>query len=216
MLVDRLCYYLIHQPGMTWRDDDYRANKVVKSVKNEQFNGSFHVKISGVQRTFNYSSRANFLKILWPHMAKSILPKINGSANIVPVPNSGAIVGSQEEYKTLTYAKAIAAASNGKLTAVDALRWKKAQDPQHKGKGRRDPALRFGNLQLIKKPSAPVILFDDFLTSGASLIASYWRLDEAGVAPSRAFVIGRQTNTQEPKMLTWGSEELPIPPRPML
>jgi adenine/guanine phosphoribosyltransferase-like PRPP-binding protein len=65
------------------------------------------------------------------------------------------------------------------------------------------------------KPATPVILFDDFFTSGASLIAAYWRLDEAGVAPTRAFVIGRQTRVQEPKMLEWGTEDLPISQRPL-
>lgn len=215
MLVDRLVYYLIHEEGMTWREDDYRANKVVKCVKNESFNGTFYVKINGVKRTFNHATRAEFLKVLWPYMAKNILKKIQGTASIVPVPNSSATVASRDEYKTLKYARAIAASSGGKLTAVDALRWKTAQTPQHKGKGRRDPVVRFQNLQRIATPATPVILFDDFLTSGASLIASYWRLEEAGATPTRGFVIGRQTHIQEPKMLEWGSENLEIPTKPL-
>jgi len=216
MLVDRLVYYLIHEEGMTWRDDDYRANKVVKCVKNESFKGIFHVKIGGQKHVFNYSTRAQFLAVLWPHMAKNILAKIGVNASIVPVPNSGATIQDRDDYKTLKYARAIAASSAGKLTAVDALRWETAQTPQHKGKGRRDPTVRFQNLRLITRPAVPVILFDDFLTSGASLIAAYWRLEEAGVAPIRAFVIGRQTHTQEPNMLGWGSEDLPIPEAPMI
>jgi hypothetical protein len=217
MLVDRLVYYLIHEEGMNWREDDYRANKVVKCVKNENFNGTFYVKIAGQKRTFNHSSRGEFLKVLWPHMAKNVITKmkIEGTVSIVPVPNSSATVASKDEYKTLKYARAIAASSGGKLTAVDALRWKTAQTPQHKGRGRRDPAVRFQNLQRIATPTTPVILFDDFLTSGASLIASFWRLEEAGATPTRAFVIGRQTHIQEPKMLEWGSEDLEIPAKPL-
>ena len=31
MLVGHLVYYLIHQEGMQWRDQDYKARHIVKS-----------------------------------------------------------------------------------------------------------------------------------------------------------------------------------------
>jgi len=66
---------------------------------------------------------------------------------------------------------------------------------------------------LIATPTPPVVLFDDFFTSGSSLVAAYWILDDAGVAPTRAVVIGRRTDTQHDKMTGWRTEELDIPQR---
>ena len=216
MLVDHLVYYLIHQEGMSWRDQDYKARGVVKCVKNEEFKGNFEVRLSGRRSRYSFATRQQFLAALWPHMASRICTVLNNTAvGIVPVPNSDATVNSTLEYKTLNYAQAIAQHSGGKLTAIHALRWKTVQSPQHKAKGRREPGPRFDNLQLIKKPEIPVVLFDDFFTSGSSLVASYWRLAEAGARPIRAFVIGRQTDTQEEKMTEWGSEDLPIPQQPL-
>jgi len=212
MLVDHLVYYLIHQEGMKWRAADYKARGVVKCVKNEEFKGTFQTRLGGREGQYSFATRQKFLSALWPHMATRICAVLNNAkVAIVPVPNSDATVQSTGEYKTLKYARAIAQHSGGKLTAVDALRWQTAQSPQHKAKGRRDPGVRFSNLRLIETPKTPVVLFDDFFTSGASLVAAYWRLDEAGATPLRAFVIGRQTDTQEPKMTQWGSEDLPIP-----
>lgn len=215
MFVDHLVYYLIHQEGMEWRDQDYRAHHIVKCVKNEQFNGSFTVKLkSDRDATFSYATRAQFLTAMWPYIARKISESLNDAkASIVPRPNSVALVKTAEEYRTLSYARAIAQHSDGRLTAVDALRWRVAQDPQHKISGRRDPEVRFANMQLIKVPTAPVVLFDDFITSGASLIAGYWHLAAAGVHPVRAYVIGRRTDVQHPKMTEWGSEDLEIPGR---
>jgi hypothetical protein len=216
MLVDHLVYYLIHQDGMQWRAADYKARAVVKCVKNEEFRGTFQTRLSGREGQYSFATRQKFLSALWPHMANRICAVLNNKrAAIVPVPNSDATVKSTGEYKTLKYARAIADSSGGKLTAIDALRWQTAQNPQHKVKGRRDPGVRFSNLRLIENPQTPVILFDDFFTSGASLIAANWRLQEADATPLRAFVIGRQTDTQETKMTEWGSEELDIPQKPL-
>lgn len=216
MLVDHLVYYLIHQEGMNWRDQDYKAHHVVKCVKDEHFKGSFTVRLKGQERTFNYATRAEFRGALWSHMANKICELVgNKRTSIVPVPNSVAVISASDDYNTLQYARAIAKHSNGCLTAVDALRWRSAQDPQHKVSGRRDPEVRFSNLKLVDTPSAPVILFDDFITSGASLIASYWRLEEVDRTPRRAFVIGRRTDVQHKRMTAWSSEDLQIPQMPL-
>jgi hypothetical protein len=66
MLVDHLVYYLIHQEGMQWRDQDYKALGVVKCVKNEPFKGTFQVRLSGVLGTYSLATRSAFLAALWP------------------------------------------------------------------------------------------------------------------------------------------------------
>jgi adenine/guanine phosphoribosyltransferase-like PRPP-binding protein len=216
MLVDHLVYYLIHQEGMQWRDQDWRALGVVKCVKNEPYKGTFEVNLGGEKGTYSLATRDQFLRALWPHMAQRISAKLGGiQATIVPIPNSAATKISATEYQTLNYARAIAASSGGKLTAMDALRWETEQEPQHRKSGRRDPEVRYNNMTVIAQPKEPVILFDDFITSGASLIAGVWRLREKGVEPERAFVIGRNTHVQEEHMTRWGSEDLPIPSPPL-
>lgn len=217
MLVDHLVYYLIHQDGMQWRDDDWRSLGVVKCVKNEPYKGTFRVRLSGVVGSYSLATRDAFLAALWPHMAKKICTLVGGEkTSLVPIPNSDATIASELEYKTLNYARAIAAHSAGKLVAVDALRWQTAQDPQHKKGGVRDPSVRYANMRSVATPPAPAILLDDFFTSGASLIAAVWRLREVGVDPVRGFVIGRNTHIQQDEMTRWGSEELPIPIPPLL
>jgi hypothetical protein len=216
MLVGHLVYYLIHQEGMQWRDQDYKAHHIVKCVKNEHFKGSFTARLKGREGMFTYATRAKFRSALWPHMAEKICDLLAGrKTSIVPIPNSDATVGGNDKYKTLSYARALAQHSKGCLTAVDALRWRSAQDPQHKTGGKRDPETRFANMQLIDTPDAPVVLFDDFITSGASLIAAYWRLQEAERTPTRAFVIGRRTTVQHAKMTRWDSEDLDTPAKPL-
>jgi hypothetical protein len=215
MEVDHQVYYLIYDPnGEKWRNQDHRANKIIKCVKNETFNGYFTVNVDGKPKDFRFAQRSEFLEKLWPVIAKEILAKLDGNAaTLVPIPNSGATISSQEEYKTLQYAKAIAGHSGGRLVATDALRWKEAKDQQHKQGGRRTAEARYANMAMIGVPDTPIILFDDFLTSGSSLIAAHWLLDEQGIAPKRAVVIGRRTDTQHEDMTEWGTEELEIPHR---
>jgi predicted amidophosphoribosyltransferase len=197
---------------LDWRDQDYLARNIVKSIKNEQFNGSFTLKVGGAPRRFDFDNRSDFLRALWPYVTKHILERIEGNASLVPIPNSGATIEAGD-YNTLHYAREIARHSRGRLTAVDALRWQLAQDPQHKSAGRRAPEARYANMRLVTRPEPPVILFDDFITSGSSLIAAYWHLDEAGLAPVRAFVVGRRTDEQHDQMVGWFSEDLEIPER---
>jgi hypothetical protein len=214
MLVDHVVYYLIHHEGLQWRGQDYKARGIVKCVKDEHFKGNFEARLSGKVGRYDFASRAAFLNNLWPHMAGRISTVLEKQpAVIVPIPNSNAVVGSRGGYKTLTYAQEIAKHSNGKLTAVDALRWKTAQEPQHKQAGKRDPEPRYLNLQVVKVPDQPVVLFDDFFTSGSSLIAACWRLRNVDREPMRAFVIGRNTDEQKEQMTAWGSEELEVPKR---
>lgn len=214
MLVDHLVYYLIHQDGMNWRDQDYAANKIVKCVKNEPFKGTFHLNVANSVRSFSFQNRADFLSLLWPHLAETIVGKLGGGAALVPIPNSDAIVDQPNEYKTLQYARAIAGHSKGQLVTVDAFRWREPQEPQHRVSGRRTPEQRFVNLCLREAPKGPIVLFDDFITSGSSLIAAHWRLADVHIAPTRAFVIGRRTEVQQEKMTGWVSEDLDIPWRP--
>jgi orotate phosphoribosyltransferase len=132
----------------------------------------------------------------------------------VPIPNRTAVVGAKEIYRTLSYARAIAAASKGKL-AVDALRWKLDLPAAHSQKGVRAPEPRYENLSVANCPQLPILLFDDVITSGSSFVAACWRLEEAGNKPLQGLAIARRTAHQETKMFGLEERDLEIPARPM-
>ena len=131
---------------------------------------------------------------------------------IVPVPNSGTTARSRS-FRSLELAERIAGMSNSRLVALGALRWKQRLTPAHEG-GPRDPALLLDNLVMTKPPEAPVVLFDDVLTTGGHMVACYRRLMAEGIAPVAGLVIGRATRAQLPRMIGWQEELLPVDESP--
>jgi hypothetical protein len=216
MLVRHFCYYLTDWSGITPRKMDWDSNKVVKAVKNETINGYADIAVAGERIRLNDSNKQQFLNKLWAALGKSLGGALSAKTALVPVPNSKAIVGAPATYRTLKYAQAIAAASSGKVVAVDALRWIAEADAAHTQAGFRTPEPRYDNLSVIQTPELPVILFDDVITSGSSFIAACWRLEEVGTKPTEGHVVARRTAMQEERMFGVVERELEIPPRPML
>jgi hypothetical protein len=215
MRVQHVCYYLTEWSGITPRQQDWNSNKIVKCLKDEPIKGYATLKVGGTDLRLDNNNKQQFLRRLWAAIGRSTDSALKTKTALVPIPNSYAIVGAPANYRTLGYAQAIAAASSGKVVAVDALRWKKELEAAHKQKGFRTPEPRYENLTVIECPELPIILFDDVITSGSSFVAAYWRLDEAGNAPTEGFVVARATAVQEENMFDNGQRELDIPPRPM-
>lgn len=214
MLVQHLCYYLTDWTGIKPRQEDWDTNKVVKCLKGEPIKGYAQVSVAGTTFRLEERNKQEFLAHLWSALGRSFNSQ-NQSTAIVPIPNSAGVVGESANYKTLLYAQAIAAGSGGKLVALDALRWKAAAGAMHKQAGARSPERRFDNLQVIQKPDRPVVLFDDFITSGSSFIAAVWRLSEVGCLPTEGIAVARRTAIQEPKMFEYRQQDLEIPPKPL-
>jgi hypothetical protein len=214
MLVQHLCYYLTDWNGITARQEDWTSNKIVKCLKGEPIKGFANVSISGVPIRLEERSRQEFLAHLWSALGR-VFASANSSTAIIPIPNSAGVVGSTANYKTLVYAQEIAAASGGKLVAVDALRWKTSTGAVHKQAGARSAERRFDNLEVIQKPDGSAILFDDFITSGSSFIAAVWRLSEVGCVPGSGLAVARRTPIQQPQMFGFQQQELEIPQKPL-
>jgi hypothetical protein len=214
MLVRHFCYYLTDWGGITPRQEDWDSNKLVKCLKDEAIKGYINLNVGGENMRVDNNSKQEFLHRLWAAVGQSMGDAFPEQTAIVPIPNSAAIVGSPADYRTLRYAQAIAAASSGKVIAVDALRWKVCAEAAHRQKGFRTPERRYDNLVATACPAIPIILFDDVITSGSSFVAANWRLDEAGNAPKEGFVAARSTSIQEPKMFVSESRDLIIPQRP--
>jgi len=216
MLVRHFCFYLTDWNGIEPRQEDYDTNKVVKALKGEQVKGYADILMGGANFRLEEKSRQEFLERLWSGLGKVFGAHLTTETALIPIPNSDATVGGPATYRTLEYARGLAASSSGKLRAVDALRWRAHEEPLHKqGGGFRDPMPRYNNLEVIERPSIPIILFDDVTTSGSTFIAACWRLEEAGNRPQEGLVIARATGVQESKMFGTAQRDLEIPPKPM-
>jgi hypothetical protein len=215
MLIRHFCYYLTDWNDITPRQDDYSTNKIVKCLKVDTINGYSNIPFGGVNFRLQDSTKQEFLTRLWTVTGQFLNTQLAKPTAIVPIPNRGGIVGAEPNYRTLQFAKAIAAASSGKVVAVDALRWMKAVEATHKQPGFRSPDPHYANLAVIGCPPLPIILFDDMITSGSSFIASCWRLAEVGNPPQEGLVVARRTATQEPNMFANEQKELEIPGRPL-
>lgn len=216
MRVRHYCYHLTDWNGITPRQADYNAAKVVKVVKGKSLNGWFNASVGGQTLRVDEANKQNFLDLLWKRIGTILSEHPGSQYALVAIPSSAGTVDAQEPHRTLQYARAIAAASNGKVAAVDALRWREGHAAAHSQAGMRFPETRYDNLVVTNCPQQPIILFDDVITSGSSFIAAAWRLEAAGNAPEEGFVIARRTVCQEPKMFGIEERELEIPSRPMI
>lgn len=202
-----LLAYLTTTEGLTWRDADYTPYKIVKALKGEPIKGYFKVSINGQAKTFDQTNISEFMPILFQAVAGKLGSLAAGAVDIVPIPNSSAVVGDKAEFNTLSHARAVAATLKGRATPLPALRWKAAKVPAHKG-GSRDPQLHFQNLQIVERPTHQVVLFDDVMTSGSQMIGAYRRFVASGIKPAIAIAIGRTVHEQREKMIEWGYEDV--------
>jgi hypothetical protein len=206
-------YYLTEVEGVTWRAQDYTGHKIVQAVKGKPIKGYFELLVGGKVKKFEQSNIGAFMPILFNTIGKKIAELTKGPIDIVPIPNSTAVVGSKDDFKTLSHAEAIAEAVGDRATAIPALRWKVAKKPAHEG-GSRDPQVLFENLRLVKKPSNSVVLFDDVVTTGSQMVAAYRRLSQEGHTPTLGIAIGRATKVQMEHALSWDEEDLETEHKP--
>lgn len=208
--------YYLAEKGVKYREVDWAAVKIKQWVKGEDIKGSFTIPLaSGKTRTFKSDDRQEFFAGLWQGMSKRITKDLSRPHAIIPIPGHKIVAAHQGAYRTLRYAQAIAAKSDGLLIAEDALRWISERDPQRGTSGWRSPDPRFDNLAVRRKVDLPCILFDDVCTSGSSLAAARWRLVDAGCRVVSAAVVMRPTHEPLSRMVGWHEEQAPEFARPL-
>jgi hypothetical protein len=204
--------YLTEVEGLTWRQDDYTANKIIKAVKGEEFKGYFDVKIGNQQKRFDKTNIAQFMPVLYQAVGNKIKELIGNRVTLVPIPNSKATIRDRTDFRTLVHARAIAESIGNSAGASAALRWRSEKTPAHKG-GSRDPQVHYENLKVMDLPTGAVVLFDDVLTSGSQIVGACRRLTAAGVEPVFAIVIGRAVKAQL-EVFEWRHEDVQVVERP--
>lgn len=208
-------YCLTEIEGVTWRPQDYTTMKIKKAVKGEEIKGYFEIRVGNQTKRFDNNNRDTFMPLLYNAIAAKLSTLIRGEFQIIPIPNKSALAKNSDDFLTWTHAKGIAARLSGKAEAIDALRWKYAMQQAHKTGGFRDPQLYFENLVVTKKPTKPIVLFDDLITSGSQMIACTRRLAEVGVKPVIGIVVGHATKEQPENMIGWQESTVVIEEDPV-
>lgn len=209
-----LVYYLTQTEGMQWRQQDWDAMKVTKTLKGESINGYFDLKVGPQWRRFDNNNKAEFIPPLLAAVARYFQQLNLGDYCIVPIPNSHATIQDRAPFRTLELAQQLVKSLTPPPQIVPALRWKTAKQPAHKG-GTRDPQILFDNLAVVERPTKPIVLFDDVRTMGSQIIASTRRLREAGFTVLGALVVSKVVWEQRPEMFAWSTDQLEIDAKPI-
>ena len=177
-----LCSYLTGE--LKARPIDWPAIKMVKALKGDPINGYFELSVDGATHRFNKDNVGQFLDVVPEAMAAAILPRIEGNATLVPIPNSHVLRPDEPDFRTLKLAQGIAAASDGRLNAVPALVFSQAQAKARKG-GPRDAAYLQNAYRIVGNVQGPIVLVDDVWTLGGHLKAACRKL----TAPQRSVIL---------------------------
>lgn len=203
-------YYLTETEGLTWRGTDYNMRIVVKGLKQESFKGYADFRIGKTTKRFTSANIEELVEPVIATFADRVRPKVKLPVSVVPIPNSGMAVGEKGPFRNEHLGSLLAKHLGGGAAMVPALRWKKKRSKAHQQKEMRSPDLYEPNLALVAVPPAPVLLFDDVLTSGSQMIAAARFLTAKGHAPAFATVIAQATKTQHDPMLKWTEATLDI------
>lgn len=196
------------------RSKDYTALQIAKAVKGRDPGGiDKSVSLEGITYNFgpNNPQGAVDLWTAWAsRFVRGSLEHPDEALVLVPVPNSHAVVGTNDSFRTLELAQYIAASVGGNVTAQDELRWTEEMFPANQGGTRWAHQLYPKLVYTQKCPiDAERVLIDDVLTGGGHLQASARRLRENCLTVEGGIVCGRTTHVQISNPYSVPVEELP-------
>jgi hypothetical protein len=191
------------------KDEKYWATiKIKKIFKGERINGNFRVNFDGQERIYTDLDRATVIDHVAHFIARKIELISEGPICIVPIPGHATVKAGAADYRNFSYASLIASKiRDERATAVPALHWVEEQEPQRGATGHRSVLSRYSPMRVSVVPAGPIILFDDVVTSGSSLLAAERRLSEAGATVMAAIAVAR-ANQDESPLLGWSTEEV--------
>lgn len=204
------CYYLTQYEGVESKQAYWDASKIVKALKGDKFNGYLRWKVGGKWRDFTNADIDEFLGPLFKRIGKLLREEIEGPVSVVPIPNSKMAIGAKGTFRTVELARLLVDGLNDGAVLCPAIRWDKPREPSHRTGGYRYPDLYQPHMRLAAKPTEPVIILDDVLTSGSQMIAATRFLTEAGYEVVRAVTVARATSVPMQPMFKWTSHELRI------
>lgn len=214
MKVHYFMTYLSKPEEDTKRDEAFWACVKIKQwIKGGEIKGYFSVDFKGQRREFYQKDKAEFFDVIWEIMAIKAVEVVHGEFDIVPIPGHAVTGIGSSDFSNMTYAEAIAAKTDGAGRAVHCLHWEAVQEPQRGTSRHRRWRERYERLRVGLTPVRPVVLFDDVLTSGSTLIAAKKRLEDAGVQVVGALVLTKAVH-DGPATIEW--REIDIEERDLL
>jgi hypothetical protein len=204
--------YYLTDVDLTWRPSDYSVRNIVRGLKQEPFNGYSEFRVGGAVRRYNQANIEQFMPPLMQGVGHRIGTQLQQrEVAVVPIPGSTMSLGAPGTFRIVDLATLFARGYGAHASVVPAIRWDAPREKAHRQNEVRSPDLYQPHMRLTEqRPTKPVLLFDDVLTSGSQMIAATRFLREAGLEVIGGCVVARATKTQHEKMIDWITHDLPI------
>ncbi len=210
LMVHSMVAYPVYPSQETaWRQADYNANKLIKSIKGDAINGYADIRdVDGTWIRVNSQSSEPAYRLFRNWAARRLAQLNLGPAVLVPVPSS-ACTAFDRVTTPVRMARAIEQASPAGQAAVGQwLRFNEPMQSSRSGGTRRRAALR-ENLRLSEAfAPASVVLVDDVKTTGAHLKACADVLRDAGAIVETVIVAGTTVWNQHQTPFSLEPEDL--------
>jgi hypothetical protein len=169
--------------------EQWYSFKFCRAVKSRRINGSLVFPWAEGPETINEQSVGRARAIFGMFIDHAVGHSALSNPVLVPVPSKDGLVGAAE-FRALTMVQESVAAIGNKWQIAPALRFNQVLQPAHAGGPRGRTALQPYLTVAQAITAGPIILVDDIVTSGGSLLASYDALIAVGRSPAAAIVCG--------------------------
>lgn len=158
-------------------EDAIHMKRVVKA---EQLNGSFNFWINGVYTKINKNNVGLFQHEINRLFAAQIMAHYPYPVALVPIPNGDGVIGQNNVFRTLRIAKTIVNRMANGSVCLDMLRWNALVGKSHLNQRARRIDDHLAAFRVNGATNLPIVIFDDFLTTGSQMAAAKIKLEEAG------------------------------------
>lgn len=190
--------------------DQWHAFKFCRAVKTSRINGYLEFPWGTGPEVINGQNVGRARTIFGEYIADIL--KSSGLVNpiLMPVPSKDGLTAATDFRSLQMLSESLV--GNGTWQVSSSLRFLQLLQAANAGGPRGREALRpYLHLEL-PIPAGPIVLIDDIITTGGSLLASYDVLATAGRAPALAIVCGHTVS--DSLLSAFGTHQMTIDPTP--
>jgi hypothetical protein len=201
LIVHAQCAYASYSGDqIAWRPQDYKAYKLVKSLKGEPFKGYAEIRdFRGNWHRIEMGSRQAALNCFSTWAFQTLRTHASWPITLVPMPSS-TVVDFTDPCPPNDMAEALRSLAPGQIRILRLLKFNRVLQRSREG-GSRNPDTLRGHLVMPQAPMAPnwkVVLIDDVKTTGGHIRASAAKLRAAGVQVDTVLVAASTVWAQIP------------------